>query len=153
MAMGWSNTLHELGVRERVYTGGTFDTFHAGHVFLLEQGDKLGDVVVALNTDEFVERYKGKKPVVSYDERKAVLESCRYVSEVIPNDQGEDSKPTILSVKPSFLIIGEDWAKKDYYSQMSFTQEWLNEQGITMFYVPHYPNLSSTEIKRRVRED
>ena len=62
-----------------VYTGGTFDLFHAGHAAFLRRCSELGKVVVSLNTDEFIEAYKGKSPVLSYKDRLAVLASCRYV--------------------------------------------------------------------------
>jgi cytidyltransferase-like protein len=60
-----------------VYTGGTFDLFHAGHAFLLSQCRKLagpdGKVVIALNTDQFTASYKGRPPIGCYSEREAVL--------------------------------------------------------------------------------
>lgn len=133
-----------------VYTGGTFDLFHAGHVQFLRKCSYYGRVVVALNTDEFIEEFKGKKPVMSFAERYEVLRSCKYVDEVIANLSGADSKPTILSIMPKYIIIGDDWLKKDYYKQMGFTKEWLKEQGIILFYVPYTKNISTTDIKKRL---
>lgn len=136
-----------------VYTGGSFDLFHAGHVDLLSHCRWLsrpsGEVVVSLNTDEFIGRYKGTGPVMSYAEREAVLLACRYVDRVIPNSGGEDSRPAILEVKPDFIVIGSDWATKDYYRQMGFDQPWLDQHGISLVYVPRTRVLSSTEIKAR----
>lgn len=136
-----------------VYTGGTFDLFHAGHVNLLRQCKAIagdGEVVVSLNTDEFIQSYKGKSPVISFNERKVVLEACKFVDRVIPNIGGADSKPSILQVHPRFLVVGSDWAKKDYYQQMQFSQKWLDEQGIILIYVPYTEGISSTELKRRI---
>jgi len=136
-----------------VYTGGTFDLFHSGHVNFLRQCKIIGDiVVVALNTDEFIERYKGSKPVVSYESRKLVLEACKYVDEVIPNSDGEDSKPSILKVSPDFIVIGSDWAKKDYYKQMNFTQEWLDNEKIILTYIPYTEGISSTLLKQTLNK-
>ena len=136
-----------------VYTGGTFDLFHSGHVNFLRQCKIIGDiVVVALNTDEFIERYKGSKPVVPYESRKLVLEACKYVDEVIPNSDGEDSKPTILKVSPDFIVIGSDWAKKDYYKQMNFTQEWLDNEKIILTYIPYTQGISSTLLKQTLNK-
>lgn len=137
---------------KKVYTGGTFDLFHRGHANFLRQCKEIGDyLVVSLNTDEFIYRYKGQYPVMSYEDRKEVLLACRYVDEVIPNSNGEDSKPAILSVKPKFVIIGSDWAKKDYYKQMNFTQEWLDENDIILIYIPYTENISSTIIKNKLK--
>jgi len=137
-----------------VYTGGTFDLFHAGHVNFLKRckeiAGELGSVVVSLNTDEFIKEYKGKPPIVSFSDRMAVLKACKYVDQVIANSGGADSKPTILQVNPNIVAIGTDWARKDYYKQMQFTQDWLDEKDISLIYIPYTKGISSTEIKTRL---
>ena len=133
-----------------VYTGGTFDLFHAGHAQFLEKCSNYGEVVVALNTDEFVEQFKGKRPIMSFAERYAVLSSCKYVKRVIPNISGADSKPTIISIQPDYIIVGDDWKEKNYYKQMQFTPKWLKEQNIELIYVPYTNSISTTEIKKRL---
>lgn len=139
-----------------VYTGGTFDLFHAGHAYLLSQCRKLagsdGKVVVALNTDQFVASYKSRAPVGIYSEREAVLLVCRHVDEVIRNAYGADSKPAIEAVRPDLIAIGIDWAGKDYYAQMQFLQQWLDDRGISLVYLPHPRPLSTHEIKNRILE-
>ena len=140
--------------RRIVYTGGSFEILHAGHINFLRQckaiAGKKGKVIVSLNTDEFITSYKGLPPVFSYDERKALLEQSEYVDEVISNCGNEDSKPAILFVKPNFIVIGSDWASKNYYKQMGFTQEWLDKLGIVLIYVPYTQIISTSEIKRRL---
>jgi glycerol-3-phosphate cytidylyltransferase len=133
-----------------VYTGGTFDLFHSGHVNFLKRCSELGSVTVALNTDEFIEEYKGKAPVMSYAERQEVLLGCKYVSAVIPNFSGSDSRPAIEVVSPDIVAIGSDWARKDYYTQMAFDQNWLDDRGIALIYIPYTKNVSSTAIKERM---
>lgn len=137
-----------------VYTGGTFDLVHSGHVKFLNHCRKIagstGIVVVSLNTDEFIESYKGKQPVMSYAERKEVLLGLRSVDQVVPNTGGIDSKPAILGVMPDFIVVGSDWAKKDYYRQMGFTQSWLDDLEISLVYVPYTEGISSTDLKSRI---
>ena len=133
-----------------VYTGGTFDLYHSGHSNFLARCAELGKVVVALNTDEFIESYKGKPPVISFEDRRAVLLSCRSVSEVIPNFGGADSKTAIEITAPDIVAIGSDWARRDYYSQMGFTQDWLDDRGISLLYIPYTTGISSTAIKARL---
>jgi glycerol-3-phosphate cytidylyltransferase len=136
----------------KVYTGGTFDLFHSGHVNFLKRCQEIagvgGRVVVALNTDEFVFNYKKKKPILSFQQRKDVLDSCRYVDEVVENSGGEDSKITIEMVQSVDVIaIGSDWATKNYYAQMQFNQDWLDSKNISLIYIPYTKGISSTFIK------
>lgn len=134
-----------------LYTGGTFDLFHFGHFNFLKKCKQLADtVIVSLNTDDFIERFKGKKPIMNYKEREKSLLFCQYVDKVIPNFSDEDSKPSILSVKPSIIAVGDDWAQKDYFSQMQFTQDWLDQNKIVLVYIPYTKEISATELKRRV---
>jgi glycerol-3-phosphate cytidylyltransferase len=136
-----------------IYTGGTFDLFHAGHVEFLRRCKDFGHVTVALNTDEFIADYKGKPPVMSFQERLSVLEACKYVDRVIPNSNGADSKPSILYSQANLIVIGSDWARRDYYKQMGFTQDWLDQYGIGLAYIPYTANISSTIIKQRMTNE
>lgn len=137
-----------------LYTGGTFDLFHSGHVRFLRNCKNLvgpeGRVIVALNSDDFVASYKKSPPVCSFDERKEVLEAVKYVDQVIPNIGDSDSKIAISSVSPQIIAIGSDWEHRDYYAQMGFTHEWLAEAKIDLVYLPYTENISSSEIKRRM---
>jgi glycerol-3-phosphate cytidylyltransferase len=134
----------------KIYTGGTFDLFHHGHVCFLAKCKEMagnGSVVVSLNSDKFVEFYKKKKPVCSYEERKSVLSACRYVDEVVMNIGEADGKPAILMTSPDIVVVGSDWARKDYYKQMMFDQDWLDSQGIGLAYIPYTRGISSTRIR------
>ena len=134
-----------------LYTGGTFDLFHYGHINFLKQCSILSDnIIVSLNTDEFITEYKGSPPIMSYEERKYSLEQCKYVKAIIPNKTGKDSKPTIMSVQPDIIAIGDDWAKKDYYTQMGFTQKWLDDKEILLVYLAYTQGISTSDIKHRI---
>jgi glycerol-3-phosphate cytidylyltransferase len=127
-----------------------FDLFHAGHVAFLQRAAELGEVVVALNTDEFIVEYKSKAPVMTYAERRAVLLGCKWVSQVVPNAGGADSRIAIDQVNPDYIIVGSDWARRDYYYQMGFDQDWLDERGIGLIYIPYTDGISTTAIKQRL---
>ena len=134
-----------------IYTGGTFDLLHSGHVNFLSRCADLGSVTVALNTDEFIEAYKGKPPVMTYAEREAVLMGLKAVYDVVPNVGGSDSRISIDSVSPDIVAIGSDWARKDYYKQMMFSQDWLDERGIALLYIPYTAGISTANIKGRLK--
>ena len=160
-----------------VYTGGTFDLFHEGHIELLEACRRMagsGKVIVALNTDEFIERFKHRKPVQSYRERERMLKSCKYVDFVIPNFGEEDSTITIDKISDltycdeivgpttaymlrtigpiDIVAIGSDWAGRDYYGQMGFTKEWLDEKNIVLVYIDRRTGQSTTNLKKVLKD-
>src|SRR3972149_4541437 len=116
----------------RVYVGGTFDLFHPGHVRLLKYAKNLARdeclvnppcsvcssyVIVVVNTDEFVKRYKGQYPVMSLGERVECLLSCRFVDEVWTNERDEDSRYMIERVGPEVILHGDDRTGKGYLEQ------------------------------------
>jgi cytidyltransferase-like protein len=134
----------------RVFTAGTFDLPHAGHVKFLQACSQLGELTVALNTDEFIKDYKGKAPVMSYEERHTVISEFGCVWEVIPNWGNEFCVDVVAEVMPDIIAIGSDWARKDYYKQMGFDQDWLDSRGISLIYIPYTKGISSTELKARI---
>lgn len=123
---------------KRVITYGTFDLFHYGHVNLLRRAKALGDyLIVALSTDEFNE-IKGKKSHFNYNERKQIVESCRYVDLVIPETCWEQKLDDIHKYKVDTFVIGDDWEDKFDY---------LKKEGIEVIYLPRTEGISSTKIK------
>jgi glycerol-3-phosphate cytidylyltransferase len=105
---------------------------------------------VILNTDDFIERYKGKPPIMSYNERAAVLSEFKCVSRIVENVGEEKCAEVVEILRPDILAIGSDWARKDYYKQMGFTQDWLDQRNISLLYIPYTAGISTTELKRRI---
>jgi cytidyltransferase-like protein len=140
-----------------VYNGGTFDLLHPGHLYVFRQlrvlaGD--GEVIIGLNTDEFVAEFKGHAPVQSYLERSEVLAACRYIDRVVPNLGGADSRPVLEAVGPDIIAVGQDWYSSDdsrYCQQMGFTREWLREHHIRLVYMDWLPGHSSTNLRATAR--
>lgn len=132
-----------------VYTGGTFDLIHPGHIRLLKVCREIADarsthVVASLNRDSFIERYKGHPPVQSLAERIEVVRAIRYVDDVIVNEGDEDSRPAILSVGAGTVVVGSDWAPLSRYcQQMSFDLAWLNYHGVRVHFVERDQHASS----------
>jgi len=132
----------------RVLTIGTFDMLHEGHINFLKGCRKLardGSLIVGVNTDEFVTKYKGQAPVMNRNTRMTVLNAVHYVDEVRPNNEG--GKTLIYDVKPTLLVIGTDWAKKDYYKQIGLTSQQLESMGVLLVYLPYTEGISTTKLK------
>lgn len=135
----------------KVVTLGTFDILHAGHIKLLKFCKELGEVVVGLNTDDFVLKFKGKKPIMSYEERRETLKEFGIDMILSNTQEGGDAKGVILASGASFIVVGSDWATKDYIGQIGVTWEWLEENNIGICYFPRSLPMSTTIIKERVK--
>lgn len=123
-----------------VLTYGTFDLFHPGHVQLLKRARELGSrLVVGLSTDAFNAR-KGKTAVMTYEDRKAVLESCRYVDEVFAEEDWEQKVSDVIRLQADVFVMGDDWAGK-----FDFLAE-----HCSVVYLSRTPDVSSTLIKQRM---
>ena len=95
---------------KRVITYGTFDLFHYGHINLLKRAKEQGDyLIVGLSTDEFNWNSKNKKCYFSYEERKSILESVRYVDLVIPEENWEQKVKDIELYHVDTFVMGNDW--------------------------------------------
>ena len=97
-----------------VFTNGCFDIVHRGHIALLEYCSSIGEVVVVgLNSDESIRRNKGpSRPINNHDDRKYLLESIKYVDEVVIFE--EDTPLSLIKlIKPDILVKGGDWKKED----------------------------------------
>lgn len=68
------------------------------------------------------------------------------------NAYGQDSKPTIEAVRPDLIVIGVNWAARDYHAQRSLTNQWLADHDISLINIPHPLPLSTTTIKERLLE-
>lgn len=98
----------------KILLTGTFDILHPGHVKLLEWAKKKfkGKVIVIVARDENVKRIKGKKPVFSEKERKAIIEALKYVDKAVLGDRKDFIKP-IVREKPDVIVLGYDqWIGK-----------------------------------------
>jgi cytidyltransferase-like protein len=135
----------------KLLTGGTYDLFHWGHVEFLKKCKKIADyVVVAVNQDEFIVRYK-HSPIMSTTERVSVLRACRYVDEVRINDLEPSWMGMVESVGPDIIAIGSDWVEKDYYNQMQISRTELEGMGIVLVYFDYTKDISSTMIRERMK--
>ena len=130
-----------------VFTNGCFDLLHAGHLSLLSQAAKLGDVLVlAINSDASVRRLKGpERPLVPQEDRAAVLAALGFVDAVTIFD--EDTPLEVLqSLRPNVLVKGGDYKLEDVVGR-----ELIEAAGGRVMLVPLTPEKSTTALVERIR--
>jgi glycerol-3-phosphate cytidylyltransferase len=139
-----------------VLTMGTFDMFHIGHLRLLEDCSRIagpdGLVWVGVNSDDFAESYK-RRPTISEEDRKNIVFGLDYVSGGTFLVEQHDASEYIRRYEPDFLVIGEDWAHKDYLAQIGVTEKFLQEQGICLLYRKSYESTTTSKLIERIKND
>lgn len=124
---------------KRIITYGTFDLLHYGHINLLRRAKALGDyLIVGLSSDEFNWNEKKKKCYFTYEQRKALLESIRYVDLVIPETSWEQKRTDVHEYHIDTFVIGDDWKGKF---------DFLKDEGVEVVYLQRTPEISTTQIK------
>lgn len=124
---------------KKIITYGTFDLLHYGHINLLQRAKELGDyLIVALSTDEFNSLHKNKKCYFSFEKRKKILESIRYVDLVIEETSWEQKISDIKEFKVDIFVIGDDW--KGHFDYL--------QDLCDVHYLKRTPEISTTQIKK-----
>jgi len=130
-----------------VYTVGTFDMLHVGHLRLLEHCQKLGSVVaVGVASDRVVHSYKPNKPVIPLEQRMQMLRALRCVDIVIPYYDLEYVSGC-RTVAADIFVVGEDWGTKAHNLAV---EAYLLDQGSEIVKVQYDLRTSSTQIKQTV---
>ncbi|MDX8386041.1 MAG: adenylyltransferase/cytidyltransferase family protein [Gallionella sp.] len=130
-----------------VYTVGTFDLLHVGHLALLEYCATLGDTVaVGVAADDVVKLYKPNIPAIPLEQRIQMLLALRCVNIALPYHE-LDYITVCKAVKADIFVIGEDWGKKPHNQGV---ENYLKSQGKKIVQVQYNPQNSSTKIKAKV---
>ncbi len=133
------------------YIAGVFDLFHVGHLEKFKLAKEQCDyLIVGLVTDEGVVKYKKTSPFIPFEDRKAMLEACRYVDEVveIPLDFG--------GTKDAWKMYGFDvqFSGSDYVDDPGWLaeKEFLEQHGVDMVFFPYTESTSSSKLKKLIDE-
>lgn len=97
-----------------VWTNGCFDILHRGHIELFKYAKSLGNyLVVGIDEDERVKQSKGdSRPINTTSDRKAVLESIKYIDEVVTFSKDSELENCVLNSEASIMVIGSDYKGK-----------------------------------------
>ena len=128
-----------------VYTVGTFDLLHVGHLALLEYCGTLGDVVaVGVASDRVVNSYKPNVPVIPLDQRAEMLKALRCVDIVRPYHELE-YVTGCEELNVDIFVVGEDWGRKQHNIDV---ESYLESKGKKIIQVLYNPRTSSSRIKQ-----
>jgi len=130
-----------------VYTVGTFDLLHVGHLALLEYCATLGDIVaVGVGSDRVVNSYKPNVPVIPLNQRMEMLKALRCVNIVRPYYELEYVSGCV-ELNPDIFVVGEDWGSKAHNINV---ERYLKSKGKKIIQVGYNPRTSSSQIKQNV---
>ena len=131
------------------YTTGAFDMFHVGHLNILKKAKEQCEyLVVGVSTDETVESYKHKTPIIKYEERIAIVEAIKYVDKVVPQTS-MNKMEAYRELRFDVLFHGSDWQGSDMYNQII---EELAAVGVDVVFLPHTDGISSTLIREKANK-
>lgn len=125
------------------YTAGVFDMFHVGHLRILERARSMCDyLIVSVSTDDLVESYKGKSPIIPYSDRAAIVSSMRQVDRVVPQEN-RDKFAAWERYKFNVMFVGDDWKGNPLFVK---AEKKFQTKGVEIVYFPYTKDISSSRL-------
>lgn len=132
------------------YTTGVFDLFHVGHLNILKRAKAQCDfLIVGVSTDELVQSYKHKPPVVPYEERVAIVEAIKYVDKVVPQTS-MDKMAAWNKMHFDVVFHGNDWQNSSLYAEY---EKQFADVGVSLVYFEYTEGVSSTILREKVLKE
>lgn len=133
-----------------VYAAMSADLIHPGHLNIIKEARKLGEVIIGLLTDAAAASYK-RLPYLTYEQRKIVVENIAGVKKVVPQDT-LDYVPNLRKIKPDYVVHGDDWKTGFQRETRAKVIAALKEWGGKLVEPKYTPGISSTMLNTAVRE-
>jgi phosphoenolpyruvate phosphomutase len=137
-------------MNKKVYIGMSADLVHSGHMNIIKEASKLGDVTVGLLTDKAIASYK-RLPYMTYEQRKDVIENIKGVVKVIPQDI-LDYRPNLEKLKPDFVVHGTDWKEGVQRKTRQQVIDTLSKWGGKLVEPEYTKGISSTQLNNSLKE-
>ena len=131
------------------YTTGVYDMFHIGHLNVIRRAKEQCDyLIVGVSTDELVEKDKGKRPVIPFEERAEIIKALRFVDEVVAQP---DKNKFAAWERYHFqkMFVGDDWKGTPLWN--AFEKQFA-PVGVEIVYLPHTDGVSSTKLTGVIKE-
>ena len=139
---------------KKILVAGTFDLIHPGHIFLINEAAKLGDVYVVVATDHNRKLYSGEYPIIPQEQRLEVVKNIANVKEARLGRSDNNTLKTVEEINPDMILLGPD-QKYD----ISALKQGLKELGLEKIeirrldtYFDKFPLHSSRLIKKKIIE-
>ena len=132
-----------------VYVGMSADLIHPGHLNVINEASKYGEVIVGLLTDKAIAGYK-RLPYMNFDQRKIVVENIKNVCKVVPQET-LDYIPNLNLYKPDFVVHGDDWKSGVQSKVREKVIDALKDWGGTLIEVPYTEGISSTNLNQALK--
>ena len=135
---------------KKVYVAMSADILHIGHLNILKEAAKLGDLTVGILTDKAIASYK-RLPFLSYEIRSKTVESIKGVQNVISQDT-LDYTQNLLKLKPNFVVHGDDWKTGIQSSVRNKVIETIKEWGGELIEPSYTEGISSTMLNESLKD-
>jgi len=136
---------------KKVYIVIGADIIHPGHLNVIHEGSKLGNVIVGLLSDQAISSYK-RIPIYNYEIRKEIFGSIKGVNEIIKQDT-LDYTENLRKLKPNYVVHGDDWREGVQQHVRQRVIEVLEEWGGKLIEVPYTYGLSSSTATEELTKD
>tara|TARA_B110000196_G_scaffold105146_1_gene91295 strand:- start:75 stop:509 length:435 start_codon:yes stop_codon:yes gene_type:complete len=132
------------------YTTGVFDMFHVGHLNILRQAKENCDyLIVGVSSDELVESYKNKTPIIPFEHRKEIVESIKYVDEVVVQSH-RDKMKSFHEIGFDIMFVGSDWKGSELFNVL---EKEFKKYNATIHFFQYTEGISSTRLKKILAAD
>lgn len=135
---------------KQVYCGMSADIIHTGHLNIIKEAQKLGEVTVGVLTDEAIASYK-RLPYLTYEQRATIIENIKGVAHVVPQTT-LDYVPNLEKLKPDFVVHGDDWKEGIQKETRQRVIDCIAKWGGKVIDVPYTKGISSTALNAQVKE-
>ena len=135
------------------YTTGVFDLFHIGHLNILKRARLECDyLIVGITTDELAMSIKGEKPFIPFEERMEIVESIKFVDEVVPQTS-YNKMEAWNKLKFDRMFVGDDWKGTKEWIQIEKDFSKYNVEIIYFSYTTHTSSTILRDILKKVRKN
>lgn len=135
---------------KNVYVAMSADIIHQGHLNVLNEARKLGNIIVGLHTDDVIRGY-WRNPIMKYEERKEVVSNIKGVISVVPQDS-LDQVSNLRELKPEYVLHGDDWIEGSQKELREKVIEVLKEWGGELVEVPYTKGVSISKLDEELAQ-